>query len=166
MATRNPAYTDTDLYHTNIPMRPVMSSYAKDTPITAPPLSYNDGSPDHTYLSPQQTYMQPIMPGYNTDDVISQCKKHNIYDALGKYSDEHKVDAMRKRNACYESTQFRERTDEHKSIRSRSKKKGNRFCLYFILFLLGFISLGTLTVALLQYFGILNCKGGNATAGE
>ena len=161
MGTRNPAYTEDQFNPANFQMRPVqMSSYAKDTPINDPAMLYHQGeTPEHTYLAPR-------IPGYNTDDVILQCKKENVYDALGQYRDEHKVEAMKKRNLCYETTQVSKRPVEPKSFQPRGKKRKYRRCLPFLLFLIGILSLGAFTITLLQYFGILKFKGAASTSGE
>ena len=158
MGTRNPAYSDDHLGRTDISLGPMMSSYAKDTPITDPALSYSHEDPEHTYLAPR-------IPGYNTDDVILQCKERNIYDALGKYSTDHKVEAMKRKNLCYESTQVARRPKEPKSSASRGKKRSH-CCLVFILVLVCFIASGALTVTFLQYFGILKYKENNTATGE
>jgi len=159
MSTRNPAYTSDYGGSTELQMNPIMSTYAKDTPIIDPALSYTHDEPEHTYLAPR-------IPGYNTDDVILQCKKENVYDALGKYSDVHKVEAMKKANLFYEPTQVRGRPlDKNTAHRPTSRKRKNRYCLPLLLLLISIISLGAFAVTLLQYFGMLKCKGNSSNDG-
>ena len=160
MGTRNPGYTEDPYCHGDISMRQITNVYANDTPVIDPPFSYHREPQDHTYLAPRLT-------GYNTDDVIGRCKKENVYDALGRYREEHSAEAMRKKNVCYEeSTQFRKRPIQPKSFRPKQRRKSSGCCIPFVLFFFGIISLGALAVTLLQYFGILACIGAASTTGE
>lgn len=153
MGTRNSGFTEDQFNRTEVAVP--MSTYAKDTPIT-------DAAGD--YLAPEHTYLAPRLPGYNTDDVILQCKQENVYDALGMYSDEHKVraaEAMKKSNLCYEqATQFqKKRPTETKSnlLKGEGKKGKCGCCLPFFLAVIGILSAASFAFTLFQYFGKSKC---------
>ena len=160
MGTRNSGFTEDQFNRTEVVVP--MSTYAKDTPIT---------DAVGNYLTPDHTYLAPRLPGYNTDDVILQCKQENVYDALGKYSADHKVraEALKKTNLCYEqATQFQKRPAETKSnlLKGNAKTGKHGCCLPFFLVVIGLLSAASFTFTLFQYFGKLKCGQSAERVGE
>ncbi|XP_065060720.1 uncharacterized protein LOC135687984 isoform X3 [Rhopilema esculentum] len=159
MGTRNHGFVKDELARKgDVPMRPVMSAYARDTPSTDLPLSYLHETEEHAYLAPR-------VLGYNTDEVILECQKENYYDALGKYSEEHKVEAMKRPNLCYESTVELRKKPKIKSGKKGKREKSGGCCLAVCLVLVGLLAASAFGLALLQFFGILKCAGSSNSQG-
>ena len=160
MGTRNHGFVkDEPARKGDVPMRPVMSAYARDTPSTDLPLSYLHETEEHAYLAPR-------VLGYNTGEVILECQKENYYDALGKYSEEHKVEAMKRPNLCYESTVKLKKKPKIKSGRKIKKERSGGCCLAVCLVLVGLLAASAFGLGLLQFLGILKCAGSSNSQGE